>query len=908
MNKSSKKYFALLNLICFFGLESCKIRPSQISQPKSDPTRFGVDLMDLSIMYPSPMTTTKIGNDSFKRNNDEFIRGLEPIESLISANYWPKLVGTGDGFLTDALFNRAISPVLGTYSKEFGPSMFRFDDLYKLGRNYVQQSLEPENKTLNMTESKRWRIVSFVFNPCPYETHFSQSFDRMQKCTPEIRLVAQPAMGYTLEESWVTNTFPVAAQSAGRSVGVANPIKVNAGLSFGDYGMHLFYRLNGSAESAAVADQLYKLKLTKEKRCKTTGVPMGPHPCLVAEAKELVDGTLKSDQAFSTLLLKIMRDHTHSLHRISVWGSTQNAGPWGFYFGEIQNGDFVWKNIPTILPGTFSDSSSNSPFQAGKAMHYTRGSSITTRNRAVRSRDILISESKTLRPDPRPKQDSLQHFLLNQFRFADTGSVITDVQPDRLDDPADVQPKYADNPFLFTGIANTKLTGRYLSDLSQMTAKIDNPKINSELNVDCISCHLSKSEGIFARRNYSRTDRSTHPVQIESNSDDDESELAKTTDQEAYFWEVQKGYDGPTDLSNFTHELYQSHPRTRFGEVYILNQFSHYFKYPMVSSRSVNESSESARFVNEHFLAKPGPFRDRCNQDALRMCMLFTPSGDQNLESQRTGMAFPYSVQELPRVQKCKEMACNETFQDWSRNNEVVSTQNTQTALASTLKKQFAYAALRDGIDEKIKKPSKAQIDKFLDRKFNSFEPLRLAALEEALPDDKRQGFWWRIYSSSNSDNPTMNGWENCRLYLTRSGMTQPEYLKFNFNYFSKKKQDSPPNDLHETSAVISARGRASEAQIGNNHDGLVVTNEASNNLPVSLDETYRVQGIQNGEQLKLYAFNKYMIALEWPSGVREIYGNKSFVPDGNPPNFRHPSHMSESEIYQMFADEIVGK
>ena len=99
----------------------------------------------------------------------------------------------------------------------------------------------------------------------------------------------------------------------------------------------------------------------------------------------------------------------------------------------------------------------------------------------------------------------------------------------------------------------------------------------------------------------------------------------------------------------------------------------------------------------------------------------------------------------------------------------------------------------------------------------------------------------------------------------------------------------------------------ASKAQFSNNHNGLTVANEANNNVPVALGDMYRVQMIQNGQQLKLDAFNKYIIALEWPNGVREIYGNEDFVISGKAMNgksstieagivsFRHPARKKGS-------------
>jgi hypothetical protein len=324
-------------------------------------------------------------------------------------------------------------------------------------------------------------------------------------------------------------------------------------------------------------------------------------------------------------------------------------------------------------------------------MHYTRGSSAGSRDAATKNNQVIVSDTKTLRPDPRPQQDSLQHFLLNKFRFLSIGVLNSkdNGRVQRLDLPIDqkITREYQSDPYVFPKRSNDPLksTGVYHSDLGQLTERIDNPTVNSELNVDCISCHISKSEGVFARRELVRQPYIDHRAIAEGVQNQAPTPAERITNGDTYFWQVNKGYNSPRDLSNFTHKVYQAHPKQRFGEVYILNQFSHYFTLPMVSSRSVNESSESARFINQHFLAKPGPFREQCNTDGLKMCLLGADD-ELGLPYDRMHGTYPYTETELSGFAQCKAMMCGEKYENWSREREILNTQQNRPDLVQFIK------------------------------------------------------------------------------------------------------------------------------------------------------------------------------------------------------------------------------
>jgi hypothetical protein len=890
-------------------LQSCKIRGFSSVKNETNPADKGVDLMDLSILFPPALSSQVVPYGPIEQMGESYKTALAPVNQLIDSSYWPKLVSDSDGFLSEQLFQRAISPVLGTYSSEFSPSMFRFSNTFKLVG--IDQTYN-----LNMAESTRWRIVSFRFSPCPYETHFKEIDNRDQKCTPEIRLVAQPILGGTVEEALLAQALPVAMNqvSVGRPMRFGN---AKVGYTFGDYGMHLFFRLDGTAEATELANQLHELKINYDGSCRTTGEPMGPHPCLLKEASQIIAGKIAPESTFAANALKIIKLHAKKLHRISIWGSTQNAGPWGFYFGEIVNDDFVWKNIPTILPNTFSSNDHKNPFQAGKAMHYTRGSS-ASRSSALggtRANDAstIISDSKTSRPDPRPKQFSLQRFLLNQLRFLETGLLVPSQGQavNREDRPTDIQPLYSSildwsdlpkAPFI-------KETGRYISDLIQTTEKIDDPTISSELNVDCISCHLSKSEGIFVRRASPLADQdfSYYALKsLESNPGRLGGEYNKLIDTEWYPWQVKVGYSGPKYLSDFTHKVFQTHRANRFGEVYILNQFSVYFDHPMVSSRVVNESAEAANFVNTRILNKPNPLPISCNKDALKMCLLSGPNPNFD-DDGRKKYLVPYSSSPLDRVDSCKDLMCDKGFADWTHESELQRVEEDQKVFAEKLANQMAYLALRRQPLPNTKGLTKSQQDIFGKLQFEKLSHLGIERNGQ-IPLGSLTRIWSSGTLGSKAAEPSVS------LQIQRIGSDSIEGKSLSLELVCRYNADIA-SGKSEVRKELKASGMAefakeNDALVGIDIPVTAVTGSALREA-ISADSSAEscvpfLPKVKQGDLIKIVQYSKSAVFLEWPQGLQEIYISSIINADGSYPRFTRPSFLSESEIFNSIVATVL--
>jgi hypothetical protein len=608
---------ALSPLLVFFA--SCKTRKSTFS---SEGAAKGLDAMDVAFLFPSPLMAESNRFHPNKRKEEveiqnEQIEAVQELKPLENAGYWAPLSQDYGGPVSDALLQQVFAPVKGTSDRGYGKGIFRFDQTIGTPKSGQQ--------VIDMSELDRWRIVAYRFHPCPMEHEQKKQGRGSESCTPEVRLVAQPILGKNPLEAEFASQLPVINTRAGNST---NFNRVSAsflrGYRFGDYGMHVFYRLRDIDEARVLAQQLLELKNSRSglSNCNTTDVEVGVHPCLESEANQIFSGIFKETQTpFAKELKEIFQSHMHTLHKISVWGSTQNAGPWGFYQGEVENNSlFKWKPITTVQKKSFANIQKENPFDDGFAMQYTRGASINgpqiVQTNGITVQSAVISETNTLRPDPLVGNDNLQFYLLNQLRFEDIGTTFNRSNRNRMDFPSIVDQKYQELKRTAEVKENIVPVGRYVSDLTQIVERIDNPKLNHEFKVDCVSCHMSRSENTFVSSGGKRAGKSS----LRFSNREQELESLRLSD--TYQSRVKYGSEPIPGVVGFTSSQYQSHRKGRFAEVYMINQFSHYFDMPVVSNRAANEIADSARFANETLLKVKNPGLQKCNQMALRACLL----------------------------------------------------------------------------------------------------------------------------------------------------------------------------------------------------------------------------------------------------------------------------------------------
>jgi hypothetical protein len=637
-------HIAILSLF----VTGCKTRKSTFS---SEGAAKGLDAMDVAFLFPSPLLRESKypakGSEAINNFRDQ-LRAIEKLKPLEAAGYWAPLAQGQGGPVSDALLEQVFAPIKGTSDRGYGKGIFRFDQT--IG------TPEEGQFVIDMSALERWRIVAYRFHPCPMEHEQKKQSRGPESCTPEVRLVAQPILGKDPLEAEFASQLPLINTRNGNGTNFNRISMFMHGYRFGDYGMHVFYRLKSNEEAKLLAQQLLDLKNARgERECNTTDVEVGVHPCLEFEANQIYAGSFAgNEKPFARELKEIFGSHMHTLHKISVWGSTQNAGPWGFYQGEVENNStFKWKPIVTVQKKSFANIQKVNPFDDGFAMQYTRGASINGPVIGGGARGALqasvISDTKTLRPDPLVGNDNLQFYLLNQLRFNDTGTTFTRVRQNRMDDTSTVDLKYRELKSSANLSENIAQVGRYIPDLAQMVERIDNPKLNHEFKVDCVSCHMSRSENTFV----STLDKKAFFGGMSiSNRNEVLEKLDKT---ESYPWQVQLGAEPIAGVVDYTSSRYQKHVRGRFGEVYMLNQFSYYFDMAVVSNRAAHEIADSARFANETLLQLGNPGGQRCNRTALKACLLSDESAGFN--------PLPYKNEKTGR---CEKFMCSAEDSQWS--------------------------------------------------------------------------------------------------------------------------------------------------------------------------------------------------------------------------------------------------
>jgi hypothetical protein len=622
-------------------LNACQSRKSLTNSVDDTP---GLDLLDTAILYPPAGGTDElIWNRSLFANQDTWDSQEAHLNALSDMGFWPQLFGRS-ALMPQKVFDEIILQASGDRTNKTPGAGINFE----LSAYSTRATDNKFDVKIDVSSAARWRVTSFRYDPCPYsvahglpaseedaDENQSNTFPatlKTQLCKPEFRLVAQPFIGKTPQETAVGGILPFIRGPAGTRLDAVT--HKSSGWFAADYAMHLFYRLDAE-QSFSVAQALLQLKEQFQNTCKTTGVPLQVHPCLIQEA-------LKPNQyfknTFAKSLLEIYSKYSQNLHKVAIFGSEANASPWMFFVGNVTKpsakskaepsfalsrikslDDFDFSSKRDILSESKSKLDAEEIRNAGlrsvvirefneeesqlkaeklskRSIFTQRKGVIFNRNTALGLRRVRDSYNRRILPPPHPSKDSLAMFVMGTvgFQTQDEFSLIS-----------------ASGYNL--GLTNIKPSGNRSEDLIKVISRIENPRINNEFRTDCVSCHMANMEGASAHMT-DRTDKVFKELQLKKLDDPStpwkfsENLIPKTS------------FESEQGLATFRLAPYAlSHRGTR-EMVYMMNQFSIYRDQPIISKRVLNEASEATSFANKYVLKKTNPWNLTCDMRALEMC------------------------------------------------------------------------------------------------------------------------------------------------------------------------------------------------------------------------------------------------------------------------------------------------
>jgi hypothetical protein len=650
------------------------------SEPSVD--SGGVDLMDLAIMYPPAGGTDNMSwAKALFRKQSGFVSDDALLEELSTRGFWPKALGS-QALLPQSVFDDIILQARGNPPAVVGAGV-KFEIRALSGtKNWGREKPRDEYDVLvDMAEPDRWRATSFRYEPCPYSVHHglpateatdhdgdeenqgslvsgseptkkSQSL-RYDLCQPEFRLVIQPFLGKSKIEKKLGATLPfVRVFTGGQSQG--EPLSKLEHEALGwfatDYAMHLFYRLSPE-ESKSMAMDLKRLKTSFGNLCKTTGVPLQVHPCLISEA---IGAGSQDGIRFAEGLRKIFMPRTNGLHKVAFFGSENNASPWTFFAGNVRADStgskrFVLSRIRALdsfessarIDGKYSSKEgSKDPIggdgvaQAARermeslAETTSRLSKLTIfgqRKGVFLQRNVALGYAKPedvfkqrISPAPIENRDSLAAFVTGTVGFQ------TQKQYDEVR-------KYD----FRRGLTNITPSGKREADVLQVTARIENPVLNNEFRVDCVSCHMSNMEASHAAQKLD-----VRTLFVNQMLERLQTSVPATNPWEFPIeWTPAGQFKKPQGLTAFRMAPSTVSPKGERAMVYMLNQFSFYTDHPVVSARVVNEAAESAEYVNRVYLDVRAPWRHSCDKIALEACLTTVAKGEIKRDAPNSSVA-----------------------------------------------------------------------------------------------------------------------------------------------------------------------------------------------------------------------------------------------------------------------------
>jgi hypothetical protein len=259
-----------------------------------------------------------------------------------------------------------------------------------------------------------------------------------------------------------------------------------------------------------------------------------------------------------------------------------------------------------------------------------------------------LSMKPRILPQSKPRNDSLDVFLRSSSEFQsshDYKKVVTQLQ----------------NENTLRGLSNISISTSYVReiDLVKVTDRIDNPNLNNEFTVDCVSCHISNIEKNTAISRLSSKIVDTQNLSKLNLARSKDFGSHVTTLFEKNFEKSENDQNEPSKTLFAKSDVFRSGPfvplatvytqsRDRSDDMYVTNQFSYYRYSPMISRRVANETSRALSKLVTASL-RPNPAPNQCQPTVFDVCESIVNEGVPRVERYLRS-DFEYCLQ----VSKCR--------------------------------------------------------------------------------------------------------------------------------------------------------------------------------------------------------------------------------------------------------------
>jgi hypothetical protein len=653
--------FALVTSLSSYSA-SCKLRQKTTTTTKSEDFRNGLfDISDLAFLYPPPGTAADYDQLRAALPGRPDLQDFWiPAGEIFDERLLPSLmdwaegsgsvpIGEGAGIRLNVISAYPFSKMV-TVVAEDGTE-----------RTELQSSHQfVERESMSLRDISRWRITSIRVDFCPthpsslskekgpvsrgrpveatearadavdMRVHEEAEPDGQRRlvglvtqaekrnehtpwenlvrgCKPELRLVAQPWLGFSNKVRNAKNEFldekeEFYGSGNFRSIGLTSAhgrpflSRDRTGLFFADFAIHFFIELPHLAALEAEKNaqpgtgfslmaELMKMKLHANAHCPTEGIPLGVHPCLEKELNERFapppGGTSSVySQGLKSIVTNVVGGGYGTLKKVAMMGTDRSRDPWHFFQAEVFAGHQI---KPVALPVSENPSNAGSAFSelsrqpkglffAGK-MNFLNHRPIprTTSEQIDAKRNLQLAQVSRIQPPLKKEFTGLHEFMIDGQFF---------------NDPLDTS---TDNKFIVSNIPPERT-----QQLIEASHRIENPLLVNQNTTDCVSCHLStQMRELFAPW-----------VPMEGKTSwgtlNDRSQLNElwTANKNAFSTgQKMPPLEGVTTATSFG---YKSTKAAFSGSVkrYIVNQFSIFDLLPVVSERAVHQSAMSAGIWN----------------------------------------------------------------------------------------------------------------------------------------------------------------------------------------------------------------------------------------------------------------------------------------------------------------------
>jgi hypothetical protein len=675
--------FATISLVVF--TDACKsrgFRSVQSSEPLKQNSPFVPS--DLSVIFPSAGLRQGSQLGSMTQDFDAAVFGrpatlqqdleADPakLEQLLELGFWPRLLKDGlasesvakaNGFLSQQDFNDLVSlvdPAKSGRNKDGGPFILQAQKITPLMPSNSeikgkQWNVAPDKSldliTTDVRDPSKWRVVSFRFDPCPYGLVHKQNLVKLKpedlNCRPELRVVAQPMLGTTPDESMLAQALPNGDVES-RTPYDRKPLWLRSGMLplqtthqgffFADYAIHLFFRLSAE-EAQEFVSSLGRVLSRPENDCGVQTAQLGVHPCLARQFMSVGDKVslsnlfLKKDTSgftfddefktefanhfdswknidFAKSYGSLVQKMTKEPYKAAIFLSSNSADPWIFHLAE-RNKDkkFELKRIVSLETDRTDaavGSENMSLYKSGKIQIIPRGA-------AVKGMFNIKDQFKQrIFPSTLPHLDSI-----DMFTRATSGAQMESTYMTLYN--RNIKP---------LGLENITVTKDRRSDLLQLSNRVLNPFINDEFSTDCASCHLAGAEksllgsrGLPVGWQELGDTAPKIPVQfqplIEKHGDE-----AKLADKNEWYRNgLNQLFVSPYLPGNSVPVEYRSLFDQPTDTTFVFNQFSIYRSKPIIGERVANETEVATFLTNRDYLGLEGGTGLKCDQTWLRACL-----------------------------------------------------------------------------------------------------------------------------------------------------------------------------------------------------------------------------------------------------------------------------------------------